>query len=102
MISDDLRATRSLAGRIGSAVQRSRHDPREYTFAGRNAFLRRFWPDDPALSPAEAEARAKAGLKAHMLKLALASAKARGARLAARRETARRVATIGKERRDDG
>jgi len=80
MISPELRRARSFAGRIGSAVQRSRHDPREYTSAARNAFLRRFWPDDPNLSDEEAHLRAKAALRAHMLTMALRSAKVRNNR----------------------
>lgn len=71
---------RSASGRIGAAVQQSRHDPREYTQNARQAFLSRFWPDDPMLPPEEAERRAKAGLKAHMLRLALRSAQVRRAR----------------------
>ena len=80
MITPELHRKRSWAGRIGSAVQRSRHDPLAYTAAGRSAFLRRFWPDDPTLTAEEAQRRAEAGLRAHMLKLSARSAKSRAAR----------------------
>lgn len=69
--------TRVLRGQIGAAVQQSRHDPREYTVAAREAFLRRFWPDDPTLPLDEAERRAKAAHRAHMLRLSYRSAQAR-------------------------
>lgn len=69
--------SRVLRGQIGVAEQQARHDPREYTRPARAAFLARFWPDDPTLSPEEAERRAKAAQRAHMLRLAYKSAKAR-------------------------
>lgn len=74
--SSDKKA-RILRARIGGYALAAAHDPLEYTLAARQTFLRRFYPDDPNLAPAEAERRAQAGLKAHMAKLALASAKAR-------------------------
>ena len=100
MVSAEEHYRKSFAGKIGSAVQRSRHDPHVYTLAGRSAFLKRFWPEDESLSPAEAEARAQAALRAHMLRLCLASAKARSGRLAAKRTRAAKVAAIGG--RNDG
>lgn len=66
-------------------MQRSRHDPHEYTVAARKAFLKTFWPDDASLSPEEAEQRARAAHRAHMLRLSLKSAKARRGRAAKRR-----------------
>jgi len=84
-VSPEVHYQKSWAGRIGSAVTRSRHSPVEYTFAGRNAFLRSFLPSDPSLTAEEAERRAKAALKAHMLRLALASAKARRGKKVARK-----------------
>ena len=77
--------SRVLRGRIGAARQQALHDPREYTVRARGAFLARFRPDDPSLSPEEAERRAQAGRRAHMLRLSYASAKARAARKVARR-----------------
>jgi hypothetical protein len=72
--------TRVLRGKLGAAVQQSLHDPRLYTANARTAFLGRFWPDDPTLPPEESERRAQAALRAHMLRLAYASAKARRGR----------------------
>ena len=76
--------SRVLRGKLGAAVQQSLHDPREYTLAARRAFLARFWPDDPTLLPEEAERRARAARRAHMLRLAYLSAKARRSRVARR------------------
>lgn len=76
--------TRVLRGRLGAATQQSRHDPKEYTRAARRAFLARFWPSDPGLTPEEAERRARAALRAHMLALSYRSAKARRQRAARR------------------
>jgi len=75
------------AGRIGGYVLRARHNPLEYTANARSAFLSRFLPDDPDLTEEERLARAKAALKAHMLRLAYKSAKKRR-RKAARQEAA--------------
>jgi hypothetical protein len=85
MISEELSRKRSMAGRIGAAVLRSRYDPMIYTSAGHNAFLRRFMPDDPTLSEKEAHLRAMAARRAYMLQLALKSAKVRAKRLEARK-----------------
>jgi hypothetical protein len=84
-VSPEVHYQKSWAGRIGSAVTRSRHSPVEYTFAGRNAFLRRFLPDDPSLSEKEAHLRAVAARRAYMLQLALKSARVRAKRLEARK-----------------
>jgi hypothetical protein len=45
----------------------------------REAFLRRFEPDDPALTPEEREKRRRAGLRLHMSRLASARWAARKA-----------------------
>lgn len=80
---------RVLRGQIGAAVQRSRHNPRDYTAAARQAFLKSFWPNDPNLSHEEAELRARAAHRAHMLRLSLKSAQAR------RRRSTRRTGRNG-------
>ena len=70
----------ALAGRIGGLVTASRHDPREYTSAARQAFLARFEREvdpDLLLPEVERKRRAKAALAAHMTRLALASARKR-------------------------
>jgi hypothetical protein len=66
-----------LAGKIGGFSLRATHSPDTYTLAGRRAFLDRFLPTAPGLSEAERQARAEAALKAHMLKLAMRSARVR-------------------------
>lgn len=69
---------RSAAGRLGALVQQSRNDPKVYTAKARARFLERFYADlDPSLPDAEKHRRAEAALKAHMLRLAMLSAKAR-------------------------
>jgi len=82
VVSPELSRKRAVAGRIGAAVQRSRHDPVEYTAGARAAFLRQFLPDDPSLSEKEAHLRAVAARRAYMLQLALKSAQVRAARKA--------------------
>ena len=72
--------SRVLRGQIGAAVQQSRNDPREYTQAARAGFLRKFEREvdpDGTLSAEERQRRAEAARRAHMLRLAYASAKAR-------------------------
>jgi hypothetical protein len=64
-------------GRLGAYALRATHDPREYTSSARKSFLARFMPSDPGLSEQERLARAQAGLKLHMLRLARLSARAR-------------------------
>jgi hypothetical protein len=77
-------AQRILNGRIGAAIARSRHDPRELTAAGRASFLARFEAqvraESPDLPDAEIQRRAGELRKAHMLGLALKSSVARGKR----------------------
>jgi hypothetical protein len=72
---------RALAGRIGAAIARSRHDSRELTAAARRTFLLRFEneivAEHPELSVAEVQRRASERRRAHMLALALKSSQAR-------------------------
>lgn len=68
---------RVLRGRLGGYALRASHNPAEYTAAARRSFLARFMPTDPSLTEEERHARAEAGLKLHMLRLARLSAKAR-------------------------
>jgi hypothetical protein len=78
---------RALAGRIGSAIARSRHDPRELTSEARRTFLGRseaqVREESPELPEAEIQRRAGALRQAHMLQLSLKSSIARGKRKAA-------------------
>jgi len=85
MISEELSQKRSMAGRIGAAVQRSRHSPVAYTATARATFLRSFVPDDPTLDEKEKHLRAVAARRAYMLQLALKSAQVRAKRVAARK-----------------
>lgn len=67
-------------GRIGGLTTSSRHDTKANTAPARKAFLSRFEREvdpDGSLPEAERQRRAEAAKKAHMLKLAHASAKAR-------------------------
>jgi hypothetical protein len=77
-------AQRVLYGRVGAAIARSRHDPKELTQAARKRFLARFeaqvrtqYPDLPE---AEVQRRASELRKAHMLGLAARSSIIRGRR----------------------
>jgi hypothetical protein len=74
-------AQRALYGRIGSAIARSRHDPKELTAAGRSAFLARFEvqvrTEYPDLPDAEVQRRAGELRRAHMLALSAKSSIAR-------------------------
>ena len=73
---------RALNGRIGAAIARSRHDPRELTAAARVSFLARFErqvrEQSPELPEVEIQRRAGELRKAHMLGLSLKSSIARG------------------------
>lgn len=80
-------AQRSLYGRIGAAIARSRHDPRDLTANARRAFLGRFesairaeYPDlpEPEIEPRAGELR-----RAHMLALAARSSVIRSQKKAA-------------------
>jgi hypothetical protein len=70
-------AQRSLYGRIGAAVARSKHDPRDLTREARRTFLERFERQvrdrDPSLPDLEVQRRAGELRRAHMLQLALKS-----------------------------
>ena len=77
-------AQRSLYGRMGAAIARSRHDPKELTSEARKRFLARFeaqiraeYPDLPDL---EVQRRAGELRRAHMLALAAKSSIARSKR----------------------
>jgi hypothetical protein len=77
---------RRLRGRLGALVQQSRNDVRETTRAARDASPGSLshWENqvdpDGILEPAERLRRADAAHRAHMTKLAFASATARAAR----------------------
>lgn len=71
---------RSLRARIGAYSLHATHDPKVTSAPGRAAFLARFEREvdpDGVLPEPERQRRAQLALKAHMSKLALASAKAR-------------------------
>jgi hypothetical protein len=74
-------AQRSLYGRIGAAVARSRHDPRELTSNARRTFLERFEAqvraESPDLPDAEVQRRAGERRRAYFLTLAAKSSIAR-------------------------
>lgn len=70
----------AMRGRIGGLMKSANHDTREATTPARAAFLRQFLDAQPAdLPESERQRRAEAALKAHMARLALASARARRA-----------------------
>lgn len=75
---------RALYGRIGAAVARSRHDPRELTSNARRSFLARFEAqvraESPDLPDAEVERRAGELRRAYFLQLAAKSSIARSKR----------------------
>lgn len=79
-------AQRSLWGRVGAAVARSRHDPRELTANARRTFLAKFEEqvraEQSGLSPAEVTRRAGELRRAHFYRLAARSAEARSKRKA--------------------
>ena len=73
-------ARRSLSARIGGLTRAAQYDGREVTANARAGFHARFEREvdpDCALPEVERARRAKAAMKAHMARLALASAKAR-------------------------
>lgn len=79
MLSPELR---TLRARIGAFALHASHDPQQTTTRAREAFMSSFEREvDPngLLPPAERERRAGAAHKAHMAKLALASATKRRA-----------------------
>ncbi len=85
-------AQRKLRAQIAANTRWSREDPAPGAARGQAGLLARFERQvdpDNKLAPAERARRADAARKAHMQRLALASAKAR----AARRSAAQREAT---------
>jgi hypothetical protein len=90
-------AQRSLYGRIGAAIARSRHDPRDLTSEARRRFLARFEAqvraEYPDLPDAEVQRRAGELRKAHMLALAAKSSVARSKK----RNTPTRLAGASQE-----
>ncbi len=71
---------RALIARLGGLTLASKYDPQDYSAAGRQTFRDRFLDAvDPErqLPEVERARRAQAALKAHMISLALRSAKAR-------------------------
>lgn len=80
-------AQRVIFGRVGAAIARSRHDPRELTAEARRHFLGRFEAqvraDYPDLSEPEVQRRAGELRRAHMLALSAKSSIARAKRKAA-------------------
>jgi hypothetical protein len=74
-------AQRVLYGRVGAAIARSRHDPKELTAEARKRFLARFEAqvreEYPDLPDAEIQRRAAELRKAHMLGLSVRSSIAR-------------------------
>jgi hypothetical protein len=77
-------AQRSLYGRIGAAVARSRHDPRELTAAARRSFLERFErqvrDEFPDLADGEVQRRAIELRRVYFYRLAAKSSEARAKR----------------------
>lgn len=74
-------AQRALWGRVGAAIARSRHDPRDLTANARRAFLGKFEEqvraEYPELPEPEVARRASELRTAHFLRLAARSAEAR-------------------------
>ncbi|MDT5075905.1 MAG: hypothetical protein QOJ80_542 [Mycobacterium sp.] len=83
---------RSMRAQLGAHSQWARCEDRtERTAAARSGFYRRFEAEvdpDGVLDPAERAKRAENARRAHMLKLALASAKARRAKSLKQRTSA--------------
>jgi hypothetical protein len=74
---------RALRARLAAYVLHSKRDPRETTAKARATFLARFEQQvdpDGVLEPAERRRRADHALRAHMTRLALASARSRQSR----------------------
>jgi hypothetical protein len=108
---------RRIRARLGAFALHAQRDPHETTAAGRAAFLQKFLDEvDPNRELPETERlrRAESARKAYMAKLALASARARGAKATRRKrgpfvgrvrvdnESAELVgASVGAETEDD-
>ncbi len=74
---------RSLRARLAAHAMHAKHDSRDTTAKGREAFLGKFLDEvdpDRVLPEAERNRRAEHARKAHFTRLALLSAKARAAR----------------------
>jgi hypothetical protein len=74
------REERVRNGRKGGLKKSHLYDPAEYIKPARAAFMARFEPKDPDLSPQERERRARVGLRLHMLELSERAAKVRALR----------------------
>ena len=57
-------------GRLGGLATAARYSPTEITAPARAAFLQSFIPDDPELTDAERDRRAKAARRLHYTRLA--------------------------------
>ncbi|MGD0115990.1 MAG: hypothetical protein ABSC13_08320 [Dehalococcoidia bacterium] len=57
-------------GRLGGLTTASRYSPAAITAPARAAFLKSFTPDDPEISDAERERRAKAARRLHFMRMA--------------------------------
>ena len=68
-------------GRAGGLARAAKYGPEELTGKARAAFLKRFDPEDPLLSPEERQRLAQAALRAHMSELGQKSGKRRKARI---------------------
>jgi len=80
-------AQRTMRARIAANTRWSKEDPAPTAARGHAGLLARFEREvdpDGTLSPQERGRRTQAALRAHMQRLALASSKARRARVAAR------------------
>ena len=64
-------------GRIGGYARAAKYGPEELTGPARAAFLKRFEPQDPDLSPEERARRTQAAINAYMAGLSRKSARAR-------------------------
>ena len=64
-------------GRIGGYSRAAKYGPEELTGKARAAFLKRFEPQDPDLSPEEHRRRTQAAINAYMAGLSRKSARAR-------------------------
>ena len=58
-------------GRLGGLTTAARYSPDEITAPARAAFAASFIPDNPELSDAERERRAKAARRLHYMRMAL-------------------------------
>lgn len=83
---------RSERGRLNAALLHSRYSTQQTTSAAHRAFMGKFEREvdpDNKLAPEERAKRAKHALTAHMIRLSMASRKARAERAAARKKGAK-------------